>query len=107
MNVRDKAKVMTETCKMLNLPTDEQMAKLPEIIGTLIQQPVMVSFCFNPVTGLLLQVAVSNLEPSALVYSQLAQVTRGVAEQYQDLSIQMMEAENGKRKGTDPDNEDD
>lgn len=83
---RTKASVLKETCQVIGLPVS-QMEQLPRILGQLARKaatpPCVVSFAFDPGTGQILQVSVSDFPKVVKAYSALARATMSVAGEFQ------------------------
>ena len=102
---KSKARLVEEMCESLGLPKN-QMEQLPRILGELARRagtpPCMVTFAFDPGTGRILQVSVSDFPKVVKAYSTLARATMNVAAQFQrkvqeglDGNLETVEADAG------------
>ena len=83
----------------------EDHNKLPEVIQMMMRQlqspPCLVSFVFDVGTGMLRQVAVSDVPRTPAAYQKVSQVTAQLAQQFSNVSVQLASAENQQEETND------
>lgn len=92
MSRNNKLKVLGEVQKILGVD-DANLEKLPQLVRSLVQaaatEPCLVAFSFDLRTGRLRQIAASRVPQVPEAYARIAQVTTGVAQQFQNIALEV------------------
>ena len=101
LNKAERLRVLTEVQQVLGL-SDDRLAQLPQIVRELAQtavmEPCLVAFVFQPNTGQLRQVAMSRVPQTPDAYATLSRVTAGLAQQFQNLALEVAKNVAGKQE---------
>ena len=99
-----KLGILNQTLEMLRLTDSPE--KLPMVVQEMIKQiavpNVVVAFAFQPLTGNLVNVAISALPQKPEAYSQIANAASRVAQIFQNKAMEVMQSVSvDKSKGMD------
>jgi NADPH-dependent glutamate synthase beta subunit-like oxidoreductase len=81
--------------------------KLEKVVDDLVagNSPVLISFCFNPANGQIEQVAVSQVEMLADNYNALSKICARMADNFQNIALQLAKKEASAEKVEEAPNE--
>lgn len=96
-----KLEALKQTLEMLRLTDTPE--RLPTVVQEMIKQiavpNVVVAFAFQPLTGNLVNVAVSALPQKPEAYSQIANVASRVAQIFQNKAMEVMQGVSVDKEG--------
>ena len=101
MNKTQAMRVLGEVQQVLGLE-EKDVERIPQIVRLLAQMGTelsIVAFAFHPATRQVRQVAVSQVPPIPEAYQVLSQVTGFVAQQFQNLAVEVAKKNVGQQSG--------
>jgi len=97
---QSKLKILQEVQNVLNMG-DKELEMLPNVIKSLIAEatipPASLTLVFNPLTGQIKQVTVSETRPSAQRYMMIARILLQLSQRFNELAVEVKDV--GKEEG--------
>ena len=92
MTKAERLRVLGEVQALLGVK-DEDIARIPEVVKTILQRvavpPCLLAFAFDPTSGQLKQIALSEVPKDPDAYHAVAQVTTQVAQRFSNIAMEV------------------